>query len=357
MASPAEPVLTLYGALRGASFDSDSAGLVSDQVMAYIPYDEEWMAIEQSDAHRAARQLSPTGYVAPPLCLVAFADEAAVGSVHECRIRQGAALVQYLVDAVHALRLAKPGWFADPVQVALTFAINAAGWRIERMPGPFRQLQAGPGDTPLPPYALSISDLGTASSSGCVHAMGQLVRQYRELAPNAAVDIALGEFSRAQGPSLTPDDRAAMLFTAIDAMFAGMSARRIGRVALRRFGFRKRVATALLAVGMEPAAADAEAAWLDWEHGGRGWRNALAHGDPSRQTTAGSRTDLLRLLELVRALLPGFVSFAIRWQFERDDLTTGFGLPPNAGLTAAFNIALERGEARRVTLPWLEGPV
>lgn len=345
MAKSAEPFLTLYGALRGASFDSEEAGLVSERVTAYVPYDEEWMAIEQGDAHRAARQFSPIGHVVPPLCLVALAAEPAVGNVHECRIRQGAALVQDLVDAVHALRLAKPGWFADPVQVALTFAINSAGWRIERIPGPFRQLHAGPGDTPLPPYALSIADLGTASGTGCVYAAGQLMHQYRELAANSAVDIALGEFGRAQGPSLTHDDRAAMLFTAIDAMFAGMSAHRIGRIALRRFGFRKRVAAALVAVGMEPTAAEAEAAWLDWEHGGRGWRNALAHGDHAHPAGTDSRANLLRLIELVRTLLPGFVSFALRWRLEGEALAPALGLPTSAGLTAAFNIALERGEA------------
>lgn len=334
------PPLILYGALWGASFDSDLAGAVTSNVMVYTPFDEEWAAIEQRDVYDARRSSSSTGQTQPPPCILAIAPRDGSESIDEARHRAGRDLTRNLADAVSALRIAKSGWFLDPRQVALTFTINERSWSIRRVPGPYRQAMLGGIATPLPPYALSIADLGTGEGMGDVCSHAAAIAQYRSSGGNPAADIALAQFNRSFGLSLANGDRAAMLFTSIDAMFGGMSARKIGRMRLKRFGFRGRVEEALLAAGT-PEEAKTEAGWLDWSEGGRGLRNALAHGDIGRLPPGMPDEAVLRLQNIVRKILPGFLAFSVRIAADQDGYAE-LDLTAQAGVTAAYNRALER---------------
>ena len=88
-------------------------------------------------------------------------------------------------------------------------------------------------------------------------------------------------FNRSYGYQLLPPSRAGNLFTALDAMLGGMSAWKIGRVPVKPRGYARRVEVALRTSAAPESVADAEtlSKWLASPHGGRGLRNAIAHGE------------------------------------------------------------------------------
>lgn len=186
------------------------------------------------------------------------------------------------------------------------------------------EIEFGAGED-LRPSCAECLDGCSADASDLERAILVRVADFRQNSGNAAAAIAISQFNRSFGFTLTAADRAAPLFTAIDAVTGGMSARRIGKTPLRP-RFRRRVALALTAGGMMPEEADAQAAWLYWQDGGRQLRNALAHGDRNAIADRIGNDEILRLQAIVRALLPPFLDFAASWSGE-----------PGASLTAAFN--------------------
>jgi hypothetical protein len=251
-------------------------------------------------------------------------------------------------DAVLALRLAKAGWFLDPELAEVAFAVMADG-RFQRRPGPYRQAFLAGVDVPAAYCAteLRLADLTTLERRGPVTRVFDMLAAYRAAGGNGSADIASESFLRSFGYQLAGAQRAAALFTALDAMLGGMSARRIGRVALRPRYFRRRVEAALNVVDDPSLDAETEALWLDSQGGGRGLRNAIAHGDAG---AIGPDADpsALRLQALVRALLPQYVAFAIRWAEGSASIVEGFRLPPGCSFAAAYNKILEalaRGDA------------
>lgn len=350
---------TVYGyfPLWGASFDSEGAGLVGDDVMAMLPHLEEWRFIQKSDVwkermkHEAA--VNPeAGQQAwgpsPPLCLVTVAHLSEHESFADAAQRLISSMHLNAGDALLSMRLYKPGWCMDPdlTEWALVNQSN-----IIRTPGPYRQafMMGAPQDAPTG-YELGLNELSTPDQSrGPLYEVWQLIKTYR-LQTNSAVDIAIENFTRSFGYQLAGVHRSAFLFTAIDAMLGGMSARRIGKMKLKR-RFRQRVSAALEATGEQwigvDATAETLATWLDRD--GRSIRNAIAHGE-ARTVNQDAEDNWMLLQAIVRILLRQFIDFSIRWNTEKATLSQNLNLDKSAAPTQAYNRALELG-ADAVRLP------
>lgn len=350
---------TVYGyfPLWGASFDSESAGLVGGRVMAMIPHLEEWRFIQQSDVWKERMKheiaVNPeAGSQAwgppPPLCLVTVAHLAEHESFADAAQRFIHSMHLAAEDALLSMRLYKPGWCMDPdlTEWALVNDSN-----IIRTPGPYRQaFMKGTPDDAQAEYQLHLNELTAADQSpGPLTEIWHLVKAYR-LHANSAADIAIENFTRSFGYQLAGVHRSAFLFTAIDAMLGGMSARRIGKMKLKR-RFRQRVSAALEATGEQWIGVDATAetltAWLDSD--GRSIRNAIAHGE-ARTVTQDAEDNWMLLQAIVRILLKQFIDFSIRWNTEKAMLSKNLNLDRSAAPTQAYNRALEL-DADTVRLP------
>jgi hypothetical protein len=360
--------LCLYFPLWGAAFDSDGVGLVggplreatSDSggngilgvaVLAYILEEEEWSMVQQIDV-RHARDLDP-----PPVCLVAVAWMGTNEHMDQAIHRVGGSMLRSARNAVSALRLYKPGWFLEPELAERTFTVTDVIMRTRRLPGPYRQVFLDD-RSPLPSagYSLRIAELGPRPDEpGPITRVWELLEAYHQTGGNSSAEIALENFNRSFGYQLSSVQRAANLFTALDAMFGGMSARRIGRVPLRRNSFGRRVRAALGALdaarygGLDP---DAAAAWLDSKEGGRSIRNAIAHGQP-RSVEAAAEAAQEQLEGIVRLLLRQYLEFAVRWKLDGDALAERFRLPVRSPLPVAYNKVIDthvsgRDDARDV---------
>jgi hypothetical protein len=126
---------------------------------------------------------------------------------------------------------------------------------------------------------------------------------------------------------------------ALDAMLGGMSARRIGSVPLRQRYFQRRVQAALSVTDYQSLDIVVEAKWLDSRDGGRGLRNAIAHGDVSTITFDVDAV-VPRLQQIVRLILRQFIVFAIRWDSDSESIAARLNLPQSS-LVAAYNKVLE----------------
>ena len=128
------------------------------------------------------------------------------------------------------------------------------------------------------------------------------------------------------------------LFTALDAMLGGMTARKIGRVIVHnQRGYSRCVETALgyaAATGVDDSPRDA-AKWLHAESGGRGLRNAIAHG-----TGIGVEPEAQGVYEplqaIVRALLRQYLHFAVVWAHQAGKTADRLGISADSPLSAAY---------------------
>lgn len=334
-------LLSLYFPLWGAQFDSDGVGGLGGQVVAYVPSSEEWRHLQQTDV-MLARMRAARSIPAPPPCLVVFARRHEGESIDAAIERAGGEMLREARDAVLVLRLFKPGWFLDPEFAEVCFAVAERGWQLRRKPGPYRQVfLTGVEELPLAPYHLSLADLTTPpDAAGPIAEIWDLLMAFRSRSGNASVEIALDNFNRSHGFQLTPVDRLANLFVALDAMLGGMSAKRLGNVRLRRNSYRNRVQAALSLSPQAGVDAADEAAWLSAMNGGRGLRNAIAHGD--HQALGGAATEAqARVRHIVRLLLRLYLRFALRWAEEEAEISARCGLPARTPLAIAFNTLLE----------------
>jgi hypothetical protein len=343
MVVQSDPNLTLYCPLWGVAFDASGSemgvGLVGGKVLAYIPFDEEWRALQQSDVFE--QRDAAAGRAAAPLCLVAVEPLLSNETIDQATGRVGDALLQSTRDAVLALRLFKPGWFLHPELAETAFVVAAEGWDIRRTPGPYRQaFMTSDPYRPYAGYALSLGELTThLNERRRVTRIFDLLTSYRAPGGNSSVEIALENFDRSFAYQMTGAQRAANLFMALDTMLGGMSARRIGRVPLRQRYFRRRVQAALSAANDQGIDVVDEAKWLDAKEGGRGLRNAIAHGDLGAVAFEIDPV-IPRLQHIVRLILLQYLIFAIRWACASEAIAARLALP-QLSLAAAYNKVLE----------------
>jgi hypothetical protein len=257
----------------------------------------------------------------------------------------GESLLEIARTAVTALRLYRPGWFLQPEQAMYVFYAPSLPMHVVRAPGPYRQVfVTDPADIDLARYDLKIDDLTRQlDSPGPIAAVWDLLQNYRHTGGNASVEIALESFNRSYGFQLRPPSRVANLFTALDAMLGGMMVRKIGRVPVHNNRGYSRCVEAALTYA---AASDFEdsprniAKWLHSESGGRGLRNAIAHGTGSKVEPEAQRV-YESLQSIVRALLRQYLHFAVSWAQQMDKAADRIGIPAESPLAAAYVKALK----------------
>jgi len=124
-------------------------------------------------------------------------------------------------------------------------------------------------------------------------------------------------------------------------MLGGMSARQIGKIALKST-FRNRIAAALGVLartdareGFEP---NEEAEWLDYQ--GRYIRNALAHGRPF-DVAMEAENSYDRIQFIVRLLLRQYLKFSVEWAASSTEISPWFNISAQSAPAAAYNKVLE----------------
>jgi len=345
------PTLSLYFPLWGASFNSDGVGGIGRAVTVCVPYAEEWRIIQEKDVWMAqwrsegSRSQGPT----PPCCVVLFTPLGRADTIHAAIEEVGQALLSIARTAVTALRLYRPGWFLQPEQAMYAFYAPSLAPNVVRAPGPYRQVfVSDPNHVPMGLFELELDDLNQRPDTpGPIAATWDLLQDYQSTGGNASVEIAIESFNRSYGFQLRPQSRAANLFTALDAMLGGMSAWRIGSVPVKPRGYARRVEAALRSTASPAFAGDPSevARWLHSDRGGRGLRNAIAHGTGSTVEPEAQRA-YERLQSIVRSLLRQYLRFSIIWAQEQEETTARLGLATGSPLAAAYVTALE-AEAKR----------
>jgi hypothetical protein len=343
MTTDTPSLLMGYFPMWGATFDSDGVGFIDKQGAIYIPGKDEWRHIEKTDVWMerwgTGNPHSLDGPV-PPVCLVMGAPIHENEEFAEAFDRLYVPMVAQMQDALLTLRLFKAGWFLDPGLAEQIFTFDA---HITRIPGPYRQIfLGGVPDTIPPPYHLSIDELMTkANQVTPLTTMRKLIGRYRERGTHASADIAIENFHRSYGLFLNGTQRVAFLFTALDAMFGGMSVRNIGKIRLRS-AFRDRITVALEAATRTTMGATItphwEANWLDSE--GRRIRNAVMHGNPS-EMAAEAEESYSRIQAIVRLILPQYFEFSIKWKSQAVQIRPQYGIAEDCGVTAAYNKVLD----------------
>jgi hypothetical protein len=276
----------------------------------------------------------------PPVCLVAIEPLQEGENDVDALNRLGTSMIDDAQDAVLALRLLKAGWFLDP---ELSERVFTGGLFYQRLAGPYRQaFLGGPPDELPSGYDLRIDELAVERGQDTpVTKMSKLVRIYREEGAHASADIATENFHRSYGYQLAGTQRAAFLFTALDAMLVGMSARRIGEVKLKST-FRDRIAAALETLARTDSGAriepNKEAEWLD-SHGRR-IRNALAHGRPS-DVAMEAEDSYDRIQTIIRLLLRQYLEFSVKWVTRSTEISVWLDISAQSSPTAAYNKALQ----------------
>lgn len=345
------PTLRLYFPLWGASFDSDGVGGIGRGVGVYVPDAHEWQTIQKTDVWMAqwrsegGRVEGPT----PPCCIVISARLGSADSIYAAIEETGETLLSMARTAVTALRLFRPGWFLQPEQAMYVFYAPSLPLNIVRAPGPYRQVfVSGPTHLPLARFELKLDELTQRlDSPGPIAATWDLLQDYRRSSGNTSVEIAIESFNRSYGFQLRPPSRAGNLFTALDAMLGGMSAWKIGRVPVKPRGYARRIEVALRSADSPAFPGDPHevAGWLHSDRGGRGLRNAIAHGTGSAVEAEAQRA-CDRLQAIVRSLLRQYLHFAIIWARRHEDTAARLGLAAESPLAAAYVTALE-AEAKR----------
>lgn len=344
MSADAKDRLLAYFPIWGATFDSEETGFVGENVQAYTPYHDEWKYIQQTDVSMEQAPGSLEG-PSPPLCLVVVEQLKEGESGADAFMRLRRAMFQSADAAVLALRLSKAGWFLEPKFAETVFTSGGFNYRFA---GCYRQafLKGMPENIPTG-YKLSIRDLTIQQNDvRPITKTFQLVRRYREWKPHASADIAIENFNRSYGYQLPGMARAAFLFTALDAMFGGMTHASIQGV---RKGFLDRVTAALRAIEAElPCGtlnAREEAGWLDsGSNGGRKIRNAIAHGRPST-VAEEAESAWERIQSIVRLLLRQFLEFSVKWANLRVPISKRLHIPSDYAPVAAYNCVVQSSSA------------
>lgn len=343
--SPARSFL-VYLPLWGATFDSEEVGLFAHQVMAYVPYHDEWRQIQMTDVWMERWRSGtpdPRG-PAPPPCVVAGPPMGPGDDFGTLLEERGPRLLEDARCAILALRLLKSGWFLTPELAEIAWS---DGMHNQRRVGPYRQAMLG-GEhmADQPGYVLSVEHLaGVSRPSTELTRLWLLGRQYLSSGGNTAADVAVDNFHRSYGYQMSSRERVAFLFTSVDAMMGGMSARRIGSTKIE-VRFRPRLEAALAALESRGAFAGAaeSAAWLDDR--GRAMRNAVAHGRGA-SIEPEAQAGYPRLQIICRALLRLFLEFSLEWAHDPGSLRDSLGLSGSDSPVEVFNRALEacsRGE-------------
>jgi hypothetical protein len=340
------PPLWLYLPLWGANFDSENVGLVGGQVLASIPYSDEWDEIQQNEVVQEQRRLANyTSLSEPPLCITVVEERFSSETVDEAVERIGSKMLSQAQTAVLVMRLYKSGWFLTPDQAEICFAINEQGWNLQRRPGPYRQaFLTGLDNIPFPGYDLKIAELTTSNSEpGAISLLWNQLIEVRSNADNASVEIALENLNRSYGFQLKPSQRLAHLFMALDAMLGGFNEDEPGGLKLSGSSskFSQRFKAALLADGQEFIEANQQVGWLNNNKpgGGRWLRNCIAHGDDINTDSLADAAQL-RLQDIIRVLLRQYIRFLIRWNSDMLDISQHFKLPETCSPVGAYNAIL-----------------
>ncbi len=342
MGAEREAWLLLYCPLWGISFEMDTpdlagvgAGLLAGTTLVYVPFEAEWRFIQQGDVFAESNGAGsmPGGI---PLCLVERSAAAIPQSLDDRIGRLGRGMLDAAEDAVLALRLYQDGWFLQPDLAELVFTDGEH--LLRREPGPYRQaFMSGVPRMLGGNYSLRLSDLtAEASRPGPVTRVFEKIAAYRATGGNTAVDTALDNFRRSFGYQMMGVQRLAHLFVSLDALFGGMSARRIGAVDLRPRFFRRRLEAALTAAVGDDLSD--EASWLDSR--ARVLRNAIAHGD-SIETIVDADVGAVRVQRLLRPLVQAVLTFASRWASNSRPIIERFRLPATCSFGGAYNKVLE----------------
>jgi hypothetical protein len=333
-------MLNLYFPLWGATFDSQGVGGLGRGVAVYVPSADEWRSIQKADVWMAQWRSEggrPEGPM-PPCCVVVLSALGGRDSIYDAIAEAGQTLLSMANDAVTALRLYRPGWFLQPQQALYIFRAPSLPVNIVRAPGPYRQVFASDAaGVPMARFELKLADLTQRlEAPGPIAATWELLQTYRGTDGNSSVEIAIESFNRSYGFQLRPSSRAANLFTALDAMLGGMSARSIGRVSVDARGFRRRVEIALrsAAYADDPQKA---AKWLDTR--GRDLRNQIAHTS-GIAVEGPAREAYEQLQAIVRALLRQYIRFFTLWAGRHPEQAARLGIAGDSPLAAAYVKAL-----------------
>ena len=121
-----------------------------------------------------------------------------------------------------------------------------------------------------------------------------------------------------------------------------MSAWKIGRVPVKPRGYARRVEVALRCAASQAIPGDPQdaARWLHSQRGGRGLRNAIAHGTGSKVEAEAQRA-YERLQSIVRALLRQYLHFSVIWARQHEETAARLGLAAGSPLAAAYVTTLE----------------
>lgn len=284
--------------------------LLADPVLEVVPGVElreisfpDWLMLEHSDLAFELSHAFTTGHHA--FYVAVFPDFA--GTTEEAeRLRD--ILLDELRWILTALRLHKAGPLVDPAQSVVYLRTGSLNLR---RPGLYRHRRFE-GDQDR--YALSAAE--------CDQVAGIFARLRRYLdRPDPTIDLALRHFAWAYRYALSPEHRATLLYTALEATFGEYSKARRGPPK----------ATVGEAAAVVSRAADRErlAAFLDDRERGRGARNALAHG-----VADGSPVPLSEVIPIVEDAV-------------RDGLRTLVGFAPHMASIAGELEAVDAGLSQR----------
>ena len=295
-------LLTLYQPLWAATFDDAGAGFLGGGTMASIPFDHEWYMLQKGSL---ARQGAP-----PQLCLTTLRSIPEDQPIEDAIADHGDALLREGRCAVLALRLYKDGWFLSPELAERSFVVAREGWRIERLPGVFRQtFLSGHLHQTLPGYNLSIHDLCTSDgeTTPLNLLMERLLRMDRRDYPELA--LAVDSFNRSYGLISAQDERLAHLFIALEAMLGGFNETGPMKLDLEGPGARipGRIRASRLAAGDPAQLAFQAASWVQDE--GRRLRNAVAHGEFLLLPEKDLDFAVMKLQSLIRSLLCQYLAY------------------------------------------------
>ena len=339
---------TSYFPLWGVSFDSNERGNLGGRVNICRPYPVEWRKILKEDIVRAFECFYGTrlNITDPIPCISITMPQESEVTLKTARLDHLAAVQSDSDDAVTVLRLLKPGWFMDPRFAEYTFM--SSDYYIEREPGPYRQLMFRTLFEPTAAsYSLSINELRrTLEEETPASRLWSLLQNYRQSGKNAAIEIALTNFNLSYSLHVSNSQKLGFLFTALDAIFGGMSLhKKKGKLYLRntlmKDFFEDRLFHFMTLI--EDPKAKEDIAWIKKHM--RSLRNKIAHGSlGDNQKLAGKHHE--RMLDLLRRIIPAYLKFCTFWNQFHDRIQESLELAPEGqSLVEAFNKAISRSIA------------